>query len=56
MNKELERKLGKLKAEVMILRKEEMLLKQMLSGAVTKQQMENRLKFYTFSGTLTLLK
>jgi hypothetical protein len=56
MNKELEKKLEKLKSEVMILRKAEMLLKQMLSGAVTKQQMENKLKFYRFSGTLILLK
>jgi hypothetical protein len=40
----------------MILREEEMLLKQMLSGAITKQQIENRLKFYKFSGTLILLK
>jgi hypothetical protein len=40
----------------MILRKEKMLLKQMLSGAITKKQMENRLKFYKFSGTLILLK
>lgn len=40
----------------MILRKEKMLLKQMLSGAITKQQMKNRLKLYKFSGTLILLK
>jgi hypothetical protein len=33
-----------------------MLLKQMLSGAITQQQMKNRLKFYKFSGTLILLK
>lgn len=39
-----------------MLRKEEMLLKQMLSGAVTKRQMENKLKFYKFSGTVILLK
>jgi hypothetical protein len=40
----------------MILKQEEMLLKQMLSGAITKQQMKNRLKFYKFSGTLVLFK
>jgi len=40
----------------MILRKETMQLKQVLSGSITKQQMENRLKFYKFSGTLILLK
>jgi hypothetical protein len=40
----------------MILREEKMLLKHMLSGAITKQQMENRLKLYKFSGNLILLK
>jgi hypothetical protein len=37
------------------LRDEEVLLKQLLAGPFTKQQLKNKLNFYKFSGTVTVL-
>jgi hypothetical protein len=37
------------------LKDEEGLLKQILAGAITKQQLKNRLDFYKFSGTVIVL-
>jgi phage shock protein A len=50
-DEELERKMEQLEAKVRRLRDEEQLLKQTLSSAVTKGQLERRLNFYKFSGT-----
>ncbi|XP_033607214.1 uncharacterized protein LOC111863645, partial [Cryptotermes secundus] len=47
---ELERKMEELEANVRRLQDEEQLLKRMLSSAVTRSQLENRLSFYKFSG------
>jgi phage shock protein A len=51
-DEELERKLEEMEAEVSRLRDKEQMMKQRLSSAVTGSQLENRLKFYKFSGTL----
>jgi phage shock protein A len=51
-DEELERKMEELEAKVRRLQDEEQLLKQMLSSALTRSQLENRLSFYKFSGTL----
>jgi phage shock protein A len=52
IDEELERKMEELEANVKRLRDEKQLLKQMLSSAVTRNQLENRSSFYKFSGTL----
>jgi hypothetical protein len=52
IDEELERKVEEMEAEVRRLRDEEQLMKQMLSSAVTRSQLEKRLDFYKFSGTL----
>lgn len=54
-DEELEREAKELEEKVRRLRDEEVLLKQMLDGTVTKQQLKNRLNFYKFSGTVKVL-
>ncbi|XP_021915571.1 uncharacterized protein LOC110827823 isoform X3 [Zootermopsis nevadensis] len=49
-DEELEREAKELEKEVRSLRDEEVLLKQMLAGAITKQPLKNKLNFYKFSG------
>lgn len=55
-DEELEREAKELEKEVRSLRDEEVLLKQMLAGAITKQPLKNKLNFYKFSGTLTAFR
>jgi hypothetical protein len=44
-----------LEAKVKRLRDEENLLKQVLEGAISKEQLENKLRFYKFTGISTVV-
>jgi hypothetical protein len=49
---ELERRVERMEMEVRRLREAEQLMRQILSSAVTRSQLEKRLHIYKFSGTL----